>query len=319
MRRLPPLNALRAFESGARHLSFTRAAEELHVTQAAISHQVRALEEYLSISLFRRLPRRVELTDEGLLLLPTLTETFDRLARSVDELKSAHGRVRTLTVSVTPSFGGRWLAMRLSRFWRQHPDIDLRLHHSNQVVDFVVDGVDMAVRWGNGNWPGLESEFLMHSSLTPMCSRKLRKGPFPLTKPEHLRNFTLLHEYNYHAWQQWLLAAHVTGIDVRSGPVFDDPNVLEQAVLAGQGVALMRRSALHDPPGGGALVRPFRVDVKMDFAYHIVFPPGALNQSKVRLFRDFLVAEAQSDKGREKPARQNAAGAGRKADRDDWK
>ena len=295
MRRLPPLNALRAFESGARHLSFTRAAQELHVTQAAISHQVRALEQYLALSLFRRHSRRVELTDEGQMLLPTVTETFDRLARAVDDLKSAQGKVKTLTVSVTPSFGGRWLATRLSRFWRQHPDIDLRLHHSNQPVDFVVDGVDMAVRWGSGDWPGLESEFLMRSSLTPVCSRKLLRGPIPLRKPDHLRNFTLLHEYNYQAWTQWLLAARVSGIDVRDGPVFDDPNVLEQAVLAGQGVALMRMPAAAERGRSGPLVRPFKVDVRMDFAYFIVHPRGALNQTKVRLFRDFLVAEAGAE------------------------
>lgn len=295
MRRLPPLNALRAFESGARHRSFTRAAQELHVTQAAISHQVRALEDYLAVKLFRRQSRSVELTDEGQLLLPTVTETFDRLARAVDDLKSAHSKVRTLTVSVTPSFGGRWLATRLSRFWRQHPDIDLRLHHSNQAVDFIVDGVDMAVRWGSGKWPGLESEFLMRSSLTPMCARKLLRGGNALTKPEHLRNFTLLHEYNYQAWTQWLIAARVGGIDVRSGPVFDDPNVLEQAVLAGQGVALMRTPSPAERAKGQALVRPFHVDVKIDFAYFIVYPHGAIHQTKVRVFRDFLVAEAQAE------------------------
>ena len=295
MRRLPPLNALRAFESSARHLSFTRAAQELHVTQAAISHQVRALEQYLAVSLFRRLPRRVELTDEGQLLLPTVTENFDRLARAVEELKSAHSKVRTLTVSVTPSFGGRWLAVRLSRFWRQHPDIDLRLHHSNQAVDFIVDGVDMAVRWGSGNWPGLEAEFLMRSSLTPMCARRLLKRGPPLKKPEDLRHFTLLHEYNYQAWTQWLLAARAAGIDPRAGPVFDDPNVLDQAVLAGQGVALMRTSAVAALEKSHLLVRPFRIDVKMDFAYFIVYPRGALNQSKVRIFRDFLIAEASAE------------------------
>ena len=293
MRRLPPLNALRAFESSARHLSFTRAAQELHVTQAAISHQVRALESYLAVSLFRRLPRRVELTDDGHLLLPTVTETFDRLARAVDDLKSAHSKVRTLTVSVTPSFGGRWLAPRLGRFWRRHPDIDLRLHHSNQAVDLVVDGVDMAVRWGSGSWPGVESEFLMRSSLVPMCARSLLRRSPPLEKPDHLRRFTLLHEYNYQAWTQWLIAARTSGIDGRAGPVFDAPHVVEQAVLAGQGVALMRMPASGEHPRG--LVRPFKLDVKMDFAYYIVHPHGALNQEKVRVFREFLLEEARAD------------------------
>jgi LysR family glycine cleavage system transcriptional activator len=296
MRRLPPLNALRAFESGARHCNFTRAAEELHLTQAAVSHSVKALEEYLGVLLFRRLPRKVVLTDEGQLLLPIIAETFDRLGRSLDELRSAHTKIRTLTVSVTPSFGGRWLAPRLSTFWKRYPDIDLRLHHSNHPVDFAADGVDLAVRWGHGTWPGLESEYLMRSSLIPVCSPVLAKAQ-RLTKPAQLRAAVLLHEYNYQAWTQWLLAARVDGIDVRSGPVYDDRNVLEQAVLAGKGVALMREASVRDGLARGLLVKPFRVNIELAFAYYIVYPPAAINQPKVRMFRDFLLAEAAAESG----------------------
>jgi LysR family transcriptional regulator, glycine cleavage system transcriptional activator len=160
-RRLPPLNSLRAFEAGARHLSFTRAADELHVTQAAVSHQVKALEDHLGVRLFRRLTRRLALTEEGRALLPAVSEAFDRIAEAAERIGRDAGRSRTLTVSVTPSFGARWLVHRLGRFWREHPGIELRLHHSIQLVDFDRDDVDMAVRWGRGGWSGLAAEFLI--------------------------------------------------------------------------------------------------------------------------------------------------------------
>ncbi|MEX0759283.1 MAG: LysR family transcriptional regulator, partial [Tistlia sp.] len=206
MRRLPPLNALRAFEAGARHLSFTKAAEELSVTQTAVSHQVRLLEEHLQARLFRRLTRKIELTAEGRRLLPGLSEGFDRLAEAVAAVEQ-RGEERCLTVSVTPSFGSKWLVGRLPRFWRSHADIDLRLHHTMDLVQFGRDEVDMAVRYGNGNWPGLTAECLLSVDLVPVCSPLLlERGP-RLETPADLAGHVLLHEDDYEEWSQWLTIA----------------------------------------------------------------------------------------------------------------
>ena len=296
-RRLPPLNALRAFEAGARHLSFTKAADELHVTQAAVSHQVKALEDHLGVRLFRRLTRRLALTEEGRALLPVVSEAFDRIAEAAERIGRDGGRPRTLTVSVTPSFGGRWLVHRLSRFWRAHPDIDLRLHHSIQLVDFDRDDVDMAVRWGRGSWPGLAADFLMHVGVTPVCSPALLEGPRPLRTPDDLRHHTLLHEDDFEGWTEWLAAAGVTEVDPRRGPVIDDTGVVIQLAIAGQGVALGRTALIREDLAAGRLVRPFDLSLESDLAYHIVYPPRSLSRPKVRAFREFLLAEAALERG----------------------
>ena len=296
--RVPPLNALRAFDASARHLNFTRAAAELNVTQAAISHQVRFLERDLGVTLFRRLTRKLALTAEGEILSRAVHGALAEIGEALDEIRSLNARERTLTVTLTPTFGGRWLAERLSRFWRRHPDIDLRLHHSIELVDFARDDVDMAVRWGRGSWPGVKAEFLMHSSLTPVCSPALLEGPHPLRTPADLRHHTLLHAYNYEAWTQWLKAAGITDLDAKRGPIIDDPAVLDQATLEGQGVALGRISLLTDQIADGRLVRLFEPDVETEFAYYIVYPVGALAKPKVKAFYDFLRIEAAEDKER---------------------
>lgn len=294
-RRLPPLNALRAFEAGARHLSFTRAAEELHVTQAAVSHQVKALEEYLGVALFRRLTRRLVLTEAGRALLPVVGDAFDRIADTAGRLKD-DDEERGLTVSLTPSFGARWLGQRLGRFWAQHPDIDLKLHHSKRLADFRREDVDMAVRWGCGDWPGLEAEFLMRAGFTPVCSPALLEGPHPLRQPADLVHHTLLHEEDYEDWAQWLLAARVEGVDVRRGPVLDEPTMLDRATLEGQGVALGRTGLIREHLAAGRLVRPFSLDLESDYAYYLVCPQQALVRPRIKAFRDFILAEAEAER-----------------------
>jgi len=297
VRRLPPLNALRAFEAGARHLSFTRAAEELFVTQAAVSHQVKALEEYLGVALFRRLTRRLVLTEPGRVLLPVVGDAFDRIAGTAERLRS-DDEERGLTVSLTPSFGARWLGRRLGRFWAQHPDIDLKLHHSNRLTDFRREEVDVVVRWGCGNWPGLEAEFLMRAGFTPVCSPALLEGPHPLRQPADLLHHTLLHEDDYEDWTQWLLAARAEGVDARRGPVIDDPSTLDRATLEGQGVALGRTALIREHLAAGRLVRPFSLDLETDHAYYLVYPQQALIRPKVKAFRDFILAEAENARSR---------------------
>jgi LysR family glycine cleavage system transcriptional activator len=294
-RRLPPLNALRAFEAGGRHLSFTRAAAELHVTQAAVSHQVKALEAHLGVRLFRRMTRRLALTEAGRELLPKVGAAFDRIAEAAERAGGPDGD-RTLTVSLTASFGARWLVQRLGRFWARHPEIDLKLHHTIHLVDLRREEADVAVRWGRGSWPGLEAEFLIRAGFTPVCSPALLSGPHPLRRPADLRNHTLLHEEDYEDWTQWLTAAGVDGVDPRRGPMIDDPSVLDRATLDGQGVALGRTDLIAEHLAAGRLVRPFDLDLDTDYAYYVVYPPKSLERPKVKAFRDFVLAEAAAER-----------------------
>jgi LysR family glycine cleavage system transcriptional activator len=231
---LPPLNALRAFEAGARHLSFTKAAEELHVTQAAISHQVKLLEQDLGVSLFRRMTRKLALTEEGRALMRVAGEALDAIAEAAERLRATPGG-RTLTLSLTPTFGVKWLAHRLGRFWAAHPEIDLRLHHSIHLADFARDEVDAAVRWGGGAWPGVEAVYLMRAGLVPVCSPALLEGAHPLCAPADLRHHTLLHERDFVEWAQWLAVAGAREVEARRGPMIDDPSVLHQAAIDGHG------------------------------------------------------------------------------------
>ena len=293
-RHLPPLKALRAFEATARYLSFTRAADELHVTQAAISHQVKVLEGDLSVRLFRRLTRRIELTQEGKTLLPVVREAFDRVSQTARALRTDADNWR-LSVSVTPTFGTKWLAhQHFGRFCRQHPDIDLHLHHSNELVEFSRDDVDMTVRWGRGNWPELHADFLMHADLSPVCSPILIDGPHPIKEPEDLKHHTLLHERDYEQWVQWLAAARVKDVNPRRGPITDDPSTCLLATIEGQGVKVDRPTLIAEEIAAGRLVRPFELSIERDLAYYIVYPPHALSKPKVRAFRDFLLAEDQA-------------------------
>ncbi len=308
-RRLPPLNALRAFEAAARHLSFTRAAEELHVTQAAVSHQVKVLEEDLGVPLFRRMTRKLALTEEGRALMRVAGEAFDALAEAAEALRADRGG-RVLSLSLTPTFGVRWLAQRLGRFWAAHPEIDLRLHHSIQLVDFARDEVDAAVRWGSGHWPGLAAIYLMRAGLVPVCGPELCKGPVPLNTPGDLRHHTLLHARDYVEWTQWLTLAGAAEVDPRRGPMIDDPSVLHRAAIDGQGVALASETMVRADLEAGRLVKPFDVDLDRANAYYLVAPPRAFERPKIRAFRDFLLAEIAAE--RERPGAAEASVSSRK-------
>lgn len=293
-RRLPPLKALRAFEAAARHLSFTRAGAELHVTQAAISHQVKMLEEDLGVRLFRRLTRRLTLTDEGRRLLPVVRESFERIAAATDALREQRG-TGTLTVTVMPRFAAKWLAPRLGRFWQQHPGIDLRLHHTIQAEDFSREDVDMAVRWGRGEWSGMRAEFLLGAELTPVCSPKLLRARQPLRTLADLRHHALLYDGGelYNCWVQWLHAAGVHRLlDTLQFSLIDDVHVLIERAIDGDGLALVPVLLLGEELDSGRLIRPFDC-VVTDFAYHIVYPRDALRRPTVRAFRDWLLDEAR--------------------------
>ncbi len=296
-RRLPPLNALRAFEAGARHLSFTKAAEELHVTQAAVSHQVKLLERDLGVTLFRRMTRKLVLTGEGRTLLGVAEAALDAIAGAAEALR-ADTAGGTLTLSLTPTFGVQWLSPRLGRFWTAHPEIELRLQHSIHLVDFARDEVDAAVRWGGGAWPGVDAVYLMRAGLVPVCSPALCEGPHALKVPDDLRHHTLLHERDYVEWAQWLAVAGARQVEARRGPIIDNPTVVLQAVIDGQGVALVSDSILRGDLEAGRLVKPFDVDLDADNAYYLVAPPKAFERPNVIAFRDFLLAELAAEAAR---------------------
>lgn len=290
-RPLPSPIALRAFEVAARHLSFTRAAQELNVTQAAVSHQIKALESDLGTPLFRRLTRSLSLTEEGRALFAVVGDAFERITAVAEKLRAGAGG-DTLTVSLGPYFAAAWLSPRIGRFWRRHPDIRLHLHHTIEPVDFSASAIDLAVDWGDGSWPGLESDLLMRVRATPVCSPALLDGPQPLRTPDDLRHHTLLHEAGHEGWPLWLAAAGATMVDAEAGPVIDDHNVVIHAAMEGQGVALGEASFIAQDVAAGRLARPFDLAVDIDAAYYIVYPPGALAQRRVRAFRDWLLEEA---------------------------
>jgi LysR family glycine cleavage system transcriptional activator len=296
VRRLPPLNALRAYEAAARHLSFTKAAQELNVTQAAISHQVKALEERLGVTLFRRMNRALLLTDEGQSYLPAVREAFDTIGAATARLL-AHERAGALVVSCMPSFGAAWLVRRLGHFRAAHPDIDVRLDLSVPLADFGREDVDIAIRYGSGDWPGLAVNRLMTEDVVPVCSPEVLAGEHPLDTPGDLRHHTLLHDEGQADWHNWLLAASVEGVDPSRGVTYTDSSMLVQAAVAGQGVALARSALAADDLAAGRLVRAFDIRLPVEYAYYVVHPEAYAERPKVMAFRDWLLTEAAREGG----------------------
>lgn len=294
-RRLPPLNTLKAFESAAKNLSFTKAAEELHVTQAAISHQIKSLEDSLGVQLFRRLNRALLLTEEGQLLLPAVREALQILSNAVERL-ARHDASGPLTVSVLPSFATEWLVPRMSRFRQAHPEIELRVQATYEHVDFDRDDVDVALTFWIEQYPNLASERLMTEELFPVCSpRLIKEGSHPLKTPEDLKYHTLLHDDMRTNWKMWLQAAGVTGVDPERGPRFDASYLVQQAAIEGQGVALGRSALVKDALKQGLLVRPFNLSLPGDYAYYFVCPKHAFDRPKVKAFREWLQKEVTAD------------------------
>lgn len=293
---LPPLNALRAFDAAARHLSFTLAAAELHVTQAAISHQIKALEQSLGIALFRRANRRLTLSEAGQAYLPAVRQAFDALVVATARLRAQDSRGR-LTLSTLSSFAARWLVPRLGKFMRAHPEIDLRISPGDALVNFRRDDVDVAIRYGRGRYAGLHSVRLMTEDLFPVCSPRLLAGPTPLRAPEDLRRHLLLHDDNESGWRNWLLAAGVDGIDLTRGPLYMDSGMLIEAAINGDGVALARGALARDALASGKLQRPFHLRLPAEYAYYFVCPEESAERPRVVALRDWLVGEAAAERG----------------------
>ena len=292
--RLPPMNTLRAFEAAARYLSFTLAAEELHVTQAAVSHQIKVLEQALGVRLFRRLNRAIRLTEEGQEFVSEVRMALNHLAVAVEKL-TAPDAGGPLTVSVLPSFASKWLVPRLGRFRDKHPEIDVRIDPSNSLTDFRRDDVDLVVRYGQGEYEGLHSVRLMTEDIFPVCSPALLEGPNALSRPEDLRRHTLLHDDAYVDWAMWLLVAGVKGIGPRQGPFFTDSAMVVQAAVEGQGVALARGALAAGDIAAGRLVKPFDIAIPTKYAYYVLSPKATSRHPKIAAFREWLLEEAAAD------------------------
>lgn len=285
-----PLNNLRAFEAAARHLSFTRAAIELNVTPAALGHQVKALEERLGVPLFRRLPRGLALTDEGQALLPVLREAFDRMAGLLDEVRGARGR-EVLSVGVVGTFATGWLLPRLAAFAAAHGQVDLRLSTNNNRVDLAEEGLDFAIRYGDGAWHGTDAVALMPAPLTPLCAPALAAR---LAAPADLAGETLLRSYRVGEWTAWLEAQGAPPPPL-TGPVFDSGAVMVEAAIAGHGVALAPAAMFAAALADGRLVRPFAAEIDLG-RYWLTSLKSRRPTAAMTAFRDWIVAATGADR-----------------------
>jgi len=287
---LPSLNGLRAFEAAARLLSFTRAAAELNVTQTAISHQIRRLEEQLGLKLFVRRNRTLALTREAESYLPAVRAAFEDLRRATQRLTRPQ-RDGLLTLSTLASLAAKWLLPRVVAFQEAHPGLEVRVSASTHLVDFQREEIDMAVRYGRGDWPGLRADWLMAEDIFPVCSPALLKGPNPLKRPEDLAHHTLLHAtLSREDWQLWLTAAGLpTELAQRRGLTFDQSFMCIEAAIEGLGVALGRSAFVEADIAQGRLVVPFDVVLPAEAGFYIVAPEETADDPKIALFRDWLI------------------------------
>jgi LysR family transcriptional regulator, glycine cleavage system transcriptional activator len=292
--RLPPLNALKVFEAAARHESFTRAAEELYVTQGAVSHQVKALEAELGVKLFNREHQRLVITEAGRDYLAVVRDALDRIALGTERLLQRQSS-GVLTVSTSPDFAAKWLVHRLGHFAEAHPDIDLRVSATLQHVDFAREEVDLAVRHGDGNWPGLDTVRLSSEHLFAVCSPKLLSGRRRLGKPSDILKFPLIHMDSRSDWTKWLQAAGVDGAQAMHGPVLNRASMVIDAAINGQGIALARTTLAAWDLINGRLVRPFPATLRLSKTYWIICPKATATLPKIITFRDWLLMEASHD------------------------
>ena len=292
--RLPQLNALKAFEAAARHESFTRAAEELFVTQGAVSHQVKALETELGVKLFNRERQRLVITEAGRNYLAVVRDAFDRIALGTERLLQQQS-AGALTVSTSPDFAAKWLVHRLGHFAESHPEIDLRVSATLHHVDFAREEVDLAVRHGEGNWPGLDTVRLSSEQLFAVCSPKLLTGRRRLTRPSDILKYPLIHMDGRADWSKWLQAAGLEDAEVIHGPTMNRASMVIDAAIDGQGIALARTTLSAWDLINGRLVRPFPETLRLSKTYWIVCPKATAALPKIVTFRDWLLAEASRD------------------------
>lgn len=292
-RRLPPLNALVVFEAAARHLSFTRAADSLHVTQAAVSHQIKALEEWLGVPLFHRVGRGqgLALTESGRAYLPRVSAALDGIRAATSAVMDTR-RQRVLNVASLDSFSLLWLLPRLRRFLRLQPGIDVRIVAADLDANALATGeVSVDLRYGDGDWRGVEVHCFLRETIFPVCSPEIISADRPLREPADLRHHTLLHDAGVTDWAAWLQAAGVTGIDVDRGPGFNHSHLVTAAAINGDGVALGRGALVADAILKGQLIKPFELSLPCKFAYYFVCSHGSLADPVIESFRQWLVGE----------------------------
>lgn len=285
--KLPPLSSLRAFEAAARLESFSRAADELHVTHSAVSHQVKSLEEFLNTLLFTRSGKRVGLTNEGKLFANRIRTALRDISDATDLIRQPH-RTNHLAISVLPSFAARWLMPRLGRFMEHHPELEVHLHASPTLVDFSREDIEVAIRFGRGNWPNVEKEKFMDDEYFPVCSPRFNHGRLP-KEPKDLAKYRLLRS-DQEPWTPWFQAAKLNLPEPR-GPEFNDSAMTVQAAVGGQGIALSRRTLAENDLIAGNLIRLFNIAIPSPGSYYLVWRKGTTPSVNFLIFRDWLFAE----------------------------
>ena len=311
--RFPPLNALRAFEAAARHLSFKKAAKELHVTPGAVSHQVKLLEGHLGVALFRRLTRALELTTEAHAMLPKVREGLESLAAAVERVR-ARDDVCSLTVVAPPNFAARWLMPRLARFTAAHPNLELHVASRQAMVDGREsepataeadsrEGSPMVmVRFGRGRYPGAHVDEVFSAVYVPACSPRLLTGEHALKNPGDLRHHTLLHddtvieEGERPSWNDWLQSVGVTDIDATRGPHFSDAALAMDAAIEGMGVTLAMKPLLTPDIEARRLVVPFDITARTSYAYYLATPEAVAENRAVASFSKWLLEESAGER-----------------------
>ncbi|MCF8479219.1 MAG: transcriptional regulator GcvA [Rhodospirillum sp.] len=291
-RDLPPMNALRVFDAAARRLSFTLAAEDLGVTQAAVSHQIRGLEDWLGVALFRRRNKQVFLTEAGQAYAVAVGQSLDQIAEATRALVRSDNKGGVLTLSTMPSFAIKWLVHRLGGFITAYPDMEVRLHTSMELANFSKDGVDLAIRMARSIPADLHADLLLEEDLFPVCAPSLTRGIRPLAEPSDLRHHVLLQDVGI-SWASWLAPLGLEGIRPQRGPGYLDSALAIQACMEGQGILMGRTVMVEEDLRAGRLVAPFPQRVPSPLKYWLVCPHDHLTRPGVRAFRDWILAQAE--------------------------
>jgi len=304
LRHIPGLQSLKAFDASARHLNFTRAAAELNVTPAAVSHQIKELEEAIGVPLFQRTSRHMQLTRQGQVLKPAIADALEGITRALQKLRQVENPTQ-VRVTVSPSLAAKWLVPRLDRFLESVPGADVRIDVSSEPLDFDREDIDVAIRFGDGNYPGLVVEKLFHDTLFPVCSPELLKGTKKLREPKDLLQFTLIH-LDWEAqgavwpnWRMWMLAAGVKDFNDTRGLHFSQTSLALQAAIDGNGVALGDSTLVGDDLASGRLVKPFELSLRSpaQFAYHLITRRDTAERPMTKAFRNWIIAEAAASQG----------------------
>lgn len=295
MDRLPPLNAVRVFEAAARHENFNRAAEDLHVTPSAVSHQIRLLEEHLDSKLFSRAGRRVTLTPAGREFLPAVRDALYQIQQAAQRIAEA-SVPDSLTITVAPAFAYGWLLPRLAKFQFKHPNIEVRIITSISLTDFEGSDVDIGIRTGTGDWPDMMSHQILTEEPILVCSPGYSEGPTPLRRPEDLHGVTLIHNLpRMGQWRSWLNAVGLEGIDPDAGPKFSNAAGSIEAAVSGLGVAITDRRMVEAHLRDHRLIIPFETELPSESGYYLVYPEDRADDPHVTIFRDWILSEAAVD------------------------